>query len=178
MSSKTVFWDVDTQLDFVNPSGALYVPGAEHIIGKIGALNRLANAQGHALVSTMDAHPENDVEFKDWPPHCIAGTLGQRKPAETLVDGQIIFEKVTTDVFLNPRVEPLLKDLAADRFVVYGVVTEVCVRFAALGLLKTGARVEVVTDAIRQLNDDAMQRFFAELESAGGALVTSDTLMR
>jgi len=43
---------------------------------------------------------------------------------------------------------------------------------------QTGARVEVVTDAIRQLNDASMQRFFAELESAGGALVTSDTLLR
>lgn len=176
---RTVYWDVDTQLDFVNPSGALYVPGAELVIGRVGALNRQAKALGHALVSTVDAHSENDPEFASWPPHCIAGTLGQRKPAETLVDGQIIFEKTTTDAFLNPRIEPLLRDLnAPQRFVVYGVVTEICVRFAALGLLKTGARVEVVTDAIRQLADPAMRNFFDEFQAAGGVLVNSDTLER
>ena len=86
----TVFFDVDTQLDFVNPSGALYVPGAEKRIPMIAALNRRAQR----LVSTVDAHPENDIEFRTWPPHCIMGTLGQRKPSETLVGGsQIIFEK-------------------------------------------------------------------------------------
>ena len=29
---KTVFFDIDTQIDFVYPAGALYVPGAEHIL--------------------------------------------------------------------------------------------------------------------------------------------------
>ena len=29
---KTVFMDVDTQLDFLYPAGALYVPGAERLI--------------------------------------------------------------------------------------------------------------------------------------------------
>jgi nicotinamidase/pyrazinamidase len=169
---KTVFFDVDTQLDFVSPSGALYVPGAEHIIGTIAKLNRFAKGPGHALVSTVDAHPENDPEFKSWPPHCIAGTFGQRKPSATLVD-QIVFEKVTTDVFLHPGIGSLLSELKADRYVVYGVVTEVCVRFAALGLLKTGAQVEVVTDAIRHLTDPAMTQFFAELQAAGGTLTTS-----
>lgn len=173
---KTVFFDVDTQLDFVSSAGALYVPGAEQIIGTVAKLNRFAMSAGHALVSTVDAHPENDPEFIAWPPHCIAGTLGQRKPAATLV-GQIVFEKVTTDVFLNPRIAPLLDELKAERYVVYGVVTEICVRFAALGLLRTGAKVTVVTDGIRQLTDPAMEQFFAELHSAGGTLTTSSALL-
>jgi len=172
---KTVFFDVDTQLDFVSPSGALYIPGAEHVIGKVAELNRMGKARAHGVVSTVDAHPENDPEFRVWPPHCIEGTLGQRKPAATLVD-QIIFEKTTTDAFLNPRLIPLLRELNAERYVVYGVVSEICVRFAALGLLQTGAKVEVVADAIRQLNDVAMQRFVGELQAAGGTLIQSDTL--
>ena len=36
----TVFFDVDTQLDFMFPSGALYVPGAETIVERVAALNR------------------------------------------------------------------------------------------------------------------------------------------
>lgn len=170
---RTVYWDVDTQLDFVSPAGALYAPGAEHILSEVARLNRYAKANGIPLVSTMDAHTENDPEFAHWPPHCILGTLGQRKPAETLCgEGQIIFEKTTTDCFLNPAIHPLLAELAAEKFVVYGVVTEVCVRHAALGLLKTGAKVELATNAIRHLTEPARDQFFAEFRQAGGLLIS------
>ncbi|BDC51216.1 isochorismatase [Bryobacterales bacterium F-183] len=169
---RTVYWDVDTQLDFISPGGALYVPGAEHVIAEVARLNHFASKNGIPLVSTMDAHPENDIEFATWPPHCIAGTLGQRKPAETLCANQIIFEKVTTDAFLNPAIHSLLRELAAEKFVVYGVVTEVCVRHAALGLLKTGAKVELATNAIRHLTDIARDQFYAEFRAAGGVLIS------
>lgn len=169
MNTVTLFFDVDTQLDFVSPAGALYVPGAEKRLPVIAALNRRAPR----LVSTVDAHTEDDVEFRTWPPHCIAGTLGQRKPAELLVQGQIVFEKVTTDAFLNPRLLPLLSELGADRYVVYGVVTEICVRFAALGLLATGKPVDVVTDAVELLNPTAADAFYAEFTARGGRMVTS-----
>ena len=173
---NTVFFDVDTQMDFVNPGGALYVPGAERIIGTVAALNRRAMSLGYALVSTVDAHEEDDPEFKIFKPHCIAGTLGQRKPADTSMH-QTIFSKTTTDAFLHSGLLPLLRNLGGGRYVVYGVVTEICVRFAAFGLLKTGAKVEVVTDAVRELSLDAMQQFYADFESRGGVLTTSAALI-
>ncbi len=92
---KTIFFDVDTQIDFLYPAGALYVPGAESIVDRRSPrLNRMAPA----LISTMDAHSENDPEFQLYPAHCVAGTVGQRKPACTLV-GQAIVEKQTLDCF-------------------------------------------------------------------------------
>src|ERR1700683_5504186 len=81
---KTVFFDVDTQIDFMYPAGALYVPGAENVVGEIAALKRFADSQGIPLVSTMDAHSEDDPEFRVWPPHCVVGTAGQLKPEATL----------------------------------------------------------------------------------------------
>ena len=83
---STVFFDVDTQLDFLYPAGALYVPGAESIVPQVAALNRYAAKNGIPVVSTMDAHTENDPEFREWPPHCVAGTAGQQKPAATLLE--------------------------------------------------------------------------------------------
>ena len=65
---KTAFLDVDSQLDFVNPSGALYVPGAERVVPAIARLNAYAAAKRIPLISTVDAHAENDVEFAAWPP--------------------------------------------------------------------------------------------------------------
>lgn len=185
----TVFFDIDTQNDFMLPSGALYVPGAEAILPIIARLNRYAVHHGIIAVSTTDAHDENDPEFRQWPPHCVAGTIGQQKPAETLlerravipttpgvyeIDGaqQIIVQKQALDLFTNPNLPALLE--RASRYVVYGVVTEYCVRCAVLGLLKTGKPVEMVTDAIRTLKDDDGRRTIEEFTAAGGVLTTAE----
>ncbi|MGB6944988.1 MAG: isochorismatase family protein [Bryobacteraceae bacterium] len=182
---KTVFFDIDTQIDFVYPAGALYVPGAEHILPVIGELNRHAPV----VISTMDAHSEDDPEFQIYPHHCVAGTTGQHKPAATLLDAratvpdgqdgirQWIFEKQKLDCFSSPHLDPLLAWLQADRYVVYGVVTEICVRFAAFGLLKTGKPVEIVTDAIRSLDEQKAREMFSGFTAAGGHLTTSSAVL-
>lgn len=188
---KTVFFDVDTQLDFLYPAGALYVPGAETIVKSLAELTNFAAANGIQVVSTMDAHTEDDAEFKSWKPHCVAGTAGQQKATATLLSqravlgskgeakdtAQIIVEKQTIDCFSNPNLRPLLKHLKADRFVVYGVATEVCVQCAAFGLLKTGARVEVVSDAIKGLSEPAEGEMLERFRALGGLTVKrSDVL--
>ncbi|MBI1789182.1 MAG: isochorismatase family protein [Acidobacteria bacterium] len=183
---RTVFFDIDTQIDFLFPAGALYAPGAERLLPVLSRLNHLAPL----LVSSVDAHSEDDPEFRDWPPHCVAGTAGQAKPAATLLDRraiipnrrsefsiegarQIIVEKQALDVFTNPNLPALLDRLEAGRCVVYGVVTEYCVRFAALGLLATGRPVSLVTDAIQSLSREAEERMLAEFRARGGELVTA-----
>ena len=175
---KTVFFDVDTQIDFLFPAGALYVPGAESIISRVAELNRHAAASGIPLVADMDAHSEDDPEFKFWPPHCVVGTTGQQKPASTRPGSEIVFEKQTLSCFEAPGIDDLLRRLGAERFIVYGVVTEICVRHAALGLLKTGARVELVTDAVRALDESKAAEFFREFTSAGGVLTSTETVLR
>src|SRR5579883_3126642 len=112
----TVFFDIDTQFDFLLPSGALSVPGAVPVIPTMAKLNRYAASHGIPVVSTVDAHAEDDIEFRSWPPHCVAGTLGQHKPDCMLLEGrvtipnrvgpfsidgapQIVVEKQSVDVF-------------------------------------------------------------------------------
>jgi len=178
---KTVFFDVDTQIDFLYPAGALYVAGAERILPLVAELNRRAPL----VISTMDAHSEDDPEFKVYPHHCVAGTTGQQKPVSTLIEQratlpaapeglrQLILEKQKLDCFTNPHLRPLLAKLGAERYVVYGVVTEICVRFAAFGLLETGRRVELVTDAVKALDEEAARKMFADFTAAGGILSTA-----
>jgi nicotinamidase/pyrazinamidase len=189
---RTVFVDVDTQIDFMYPAGSLYVPGAETIVNRIAKLNRFAAEHEIPVISTVDAHSEDDPEFRQWPHHCVVGTTGQHKCAATLLEKrivvpnapgfsispaltgvkQIIVEKQTIDVFSNMNLAAILQELHAERFAVYGVVTEICVKSAALGLRKTGARVEVVTDAIRSLSDEAAANALAEFANAGCALTS------
>lgn len=179
--------DVDTQIDFLYPVGALYVPGAERIIPNLARLYAL----GWPVISTADAHADQDPEFAAWPPHCVSGTLGQKKPAETLrADAviipnapgdlppgwqgasQLIVEKQTLDAFETQTVERVLAGRAAKRYLLCGVVTEICVIRAARGLLRRGQRVEIVTDAIAALTPDAGRAALNELTTAGATLTT------
>ena len=187
---KTVFFDIDTQLDFVYPSGSLYVPGAEKIVPAVARLNRFAVEHKIPVVSTVDAHTEDDPEFKTWPHHCVAGTWGQRKAESTLLvkrvvipnrdcelalDGadQVIVEKQTVDAFLAPNFKRVIAKLGAERCVVYGVVTEICVAYAVRGLLKLGKQVTVVTDAVETLKPEASADAFAEMMALGCTLSTA-----
>lgn len=179
---KTVFLDVDTQYDFVSPAGALYVPGAERLVDTIAALNERAPL----VISTVDAHAEDDPEFALYGRHCVRGTLGQLKPPRTLLSRrvvlgggeapeapQIIVEKQKLDAFTNPALRPFLQALRAERFVVYGVVTEICVRCAVGGLLTLGKPVEIVTDAVRALDEPAAQEMLRNFQASGVRLVTA-----
>ena len=190
---KTFFVDVDNQLDFLYPAGSLYVPGAELLLPAFTRLTQFAKSHQVQILSTADAHSEDDAEFKTWKPHCVAGTNGQQKAtllgsslqvipstpgAPTPSDAaQIVIEKQHTDCFTNPNLEPLLTKIAADRYVVYGVVTEICVSHALFGLLKTGSRVELVTDAVRHLNEDSCNQMIKRFKAAGGALTAVSAIV-
>lgn len=172
---RKVFFDIDTQIDFVFPAGALYVPGAERLVPSFAILNRYAAAHGFPVVSTTCAHAENDAEFRQWPAHCVSGTVGQQKPQALLLEkgaAQIILQKQKLDLFSNPDLPSLLEELRADSYVVYGVVTEYCVRFAALGLLQTGKPVTLVTDAIKELSPEARESMIREFTAGGGKLAS------
>jgi len=183
------FFDIDTQIDFVYPAGALYARGAERVLPAVAELNRYAAARGIRLFSTTCAHPEDAAEFRVWPPHCVAGTAGQRKPAFTLLPNrvivpniplsaappeaeQILLEKNDLDLFTNPNVEPLLDTFGVDECFVYGVFTEYCVKCAIMGLLARGRKVSLVFDATAHLSvaeGDGVLREFVE----SGGYITS-----
>lgn len=101
-SADVVFWDVDTQFDFMTPAeqgGKLYVanpgdpsdPGAQRIVPQLESLSRYAREHGILRVATGDwhspGHREIDAESPDFrntfPPHCMAGEQGSEKIPET-----------------------------------------------------------------------------------------------
>ncbi len=92
-------------------------------------------------------------------------------------------EKQTLNVFDNPNTESVLERLRPGgkppinkdaEFVVFGVVTEYCVRLAAKGLLERGRRVALVTDAIETLDPADGRRTLEELTGRGARLINTD----
>ena len=168
-----VFWDVDTLYDFMRSDGKLYVPGSEQIIPALEALTGFAHAHRIPIVASADHHDLADAEISDapdwkttFPPHCMRGTAGQRKIAQTaLVDplviepepedaealgrrirahrGDFLLHKHTLDVFSNANVWTLLATLAPKAIVVYGVATDFCDRYTIEGLLRDSPGTEL-----------------------------------
>lgn len=203
VSMNTILWEVDAQRDFLLPDGKLYARGAEKIIPNLNRLVETAR-QGQAfLISSADAHSADDPEFRDWPTHCVKGTPGaelvpEARTANYLVIPnerefalprdlgayqQVILEKNTLDVFDNPNTDALLARLYAanppgtddgSEFLVFGVVTEFCVRCAAAGLLRRGLHVKLVKDAIQALDEKKGREILDELQAQGAQLITTE----
>jgi nicotinamidase/pyrazinamidase len=194
LNSRVVLWEVDTQADFMLPGGKLYVPGAEKRIPNMRRLVEAARAGKVPLISSTDQHATDDAEFQRFPPHCVRGTPGAEivpelkakesvhientgaasVPANISRGQQVVIEKQTLDVFDNPATEKLLAQLPADcEFIVFGVVTEFCVRLAAKGLLDRDRRVALVTDAIEALDAAEGKKTLDELAGRGARLITT-----
>lgn len=167
-SVPLLFWDVDTQVDFMRESGKLYVPGAESLEDSLRALTELAREHRIPVVASADDHVASDAEISsepDWsatyPPHCMSGSEGAEKIPVTRLEprfvvgheplddaelraaldadpAQILILKRTTSVFSNPNTEAVLEHLDPRRVVVYGVALDVCNRRAIDGLLSRG----------------------------------------
>jgi nicotinamidase/pyrazinamidase len=195
VSRDFIFWEVDVQRDFVLPGGNLYVPGAEKLLPNIRRLTDAARKDKVFLVSHGDFHAPNDPEFKTFPPHCVKGTSGSELVPEALTDKvvrventdsaklpedlspyqQILLEKQTLSIFESRHADKLVQRLG-DRaeFVIFGVVTEYCVNFAAKGLLERRRRVAVVKDAIETLKQEDGDSTVAELQRLGARFVTTE----
>jgi nicotinamidase/pyrazinamidase len=189
-----VLWEVDTQADFMLPGGKLYVPGAEKLLPRIQKLTDVVRAGRSFLVSHGCYHAPDDPEFKVFPPHCVKGTPGSAYVAQALTDSvvrvpndaaelpkdlwqskQILLEKQTLDIFESRHAGSLVERFPREtEFLVFGVVTEYCVRLAAKGLLERGRKVSVIEDAIETLNPAEGQRALAELQQLGAKLITTD----
>jgi nicotinamidase/pyrazinamidase len=187
-----VFFDVDTQVDFMRSTGRLYVPGAEQIVPNLQRLMNWARANEVPVISSADAHSPDDPEFKIWPPHCVRGTPGQRRipetqfPAPVVIPcqpgafrtparwvGQFIVEKPTYSSEDNPNFDALLRALGTRRVVLFGVATEYCVRAHVLALRRRGFPVDVVVDAIQAVTEEDGRQALAEMAAASARKVTT-----
>jgi nicotinamidase/pyrazinamidase len=179
-AGSQVFVDIDTQRDFLEPSGALFVPGSEAIVRNLARLTRCALLHQIPILATACAHGPGDLELLRFPPHCMAGTPGQERVDATRVPETTILafgsafsgdlpphltlEKRDLDFFTHPAADGLIARYNSNRpiFVIYGVATDYCVKAAVQGLLDRHCRVALVVDAIRAIDKAAEPAILTE----------------
>ena len=160
-----LFWDVDTQVDFMRADGKLYVPGAEQIVPNLKRLTDYAHAHGIRIVASADDHVAGHRELslhpdfrETFPEHCMHGTPGQKKIPETALldplvvepvaqdaaalakrveahEGDVLLNKQWFDVFTNLNTDVVIGALKPRTIVLYGVATDVCNKYALEGLM-------------------------------------------
>ena len=147
---KRLLWDVDTQVDFIDADGKLAVPDAEARVPAMARLVEWARREGIPHVASADDHELTDPEISEspdyadtYPPHCLRGTSGADKIAETeqadpvplgatdvpeewLRGREFLIHKKHFDVFTNPNTERLLEHFKPDEIVLFGVATDIC----------------------------------------------------
>ncbi len=166
MKKKTVFWDVDTQFDFMKPEGALYAPGAEDLIDRISAIRRFALEHGYSMLADVDWHSWENPEISEhpdmkttFPPHCMVGTPGAERVGylgEVPIDYveidevdldtvrqlvqkdqfHIVIRKHSLNVFDNPKTHQLVDLVDPEHIVAFGVALDCCVYYVLTELSK------------------------------------------
>lgn len=199
--SGSILWDVDTQVDFVEPGGKLYVPGAEEARAAMATLVGAGRAAGVVHVASTDQHELTDPEIslepdydRTWPPHCLLGTPGAEKVPETkqldplplpldplpasmhpLLAGrrEILIPKKQYDPFTNPNTEAVLEMLEPSEILVFGVATDICDDAAVRALLRRGQRIAFVEDASRGVDESRVAGCTAAWREAGVRFTTA-----
>ncbi len=99
LSSEILFWNVDTQFDFVDPKGKLYVPEAELLKPVWKGLSIFAAEKKIKVVNTADFHEPESAELSKepnfistFPEHCMANTAGAAFIEETCPENPLIFD--------------------------------------------------------------------------------------
>jgi nicotinamidase/pyrazinamidase len=201
--SGTILWDVDTQADFVEPGGKLYVSGAEETKSAMALLVGAARAADLVHVASADDHELSDPEISEqpdfestWPPHCLRGTPGAEKIAETkqldplplplvpvpaaILRGslqgrrEILVPKKHYDPFTNPNAETMLDALNPDAIVLFGVATDICDDAAVRALLRRSRQITFVENAARGVDEARVTACLAAWREAGVGFTTAE----
>ena len=194
LDGPLVFVDIDTQRDFLEPTGALFVPGSERILENLARLTDHARRKAIRVLATACSHTADDPELTHFGPHCMAGTPGEERVAATAWEGgsvvgtsgqhsgaipaHLTIQKREFDVFSHSESDRIVALYQRDSptFVVYGVATDYCVKAAVFGLLERGCKVAVVVDAVRAIDLDHEADVLTESTRRGALLTLTDVV--
>ncbi len=164
---------IDMLRGFLEEGYPLYCGGEARSI--IPAVQRLLDrelARGSSVFFICDNHDPDDLEFKMFPPHCIAGTPeAEVIPELAKYPGEVIPKKRYSG-FFGTNLEEKLSKLGPEKLIVCGVCTNICVLHTVADARNRDYEVEVPVDCVASF-DEAAHRFALEhMEKTLGAKLT------
>lgn len=198
-----LFLDINTLNDFFAPGAPMACTDIDRIKGRVGELAGYARRENMLDIAAADAHAANDPEFTahGLPPHALAGSEGQKKIRETFVrsatlipahgkrrpwpnlrdlrafGGQLLLEKIRFDLFSNPALRELLRDLNPKQLYLYGATLEHDLRATALSARVMGYEVTIVSDAVSTRDPEEASKTRGELLGRGVRFASTDEVL-
>ncbi|MBL8879278.1 MAG: isochorismatase family protein [Phycisphaerales bacterium] len=198
LSQSDVFLDLCTQIDYLGYEGARRCTNAADVLPSLRRLMAVARWEKLPTISCIDARSSDEVRGLR-SAECVVGSRGQRKLHYTLLPNravvesdnclcipldllervqQVVFVKRHRDPFTNPKLDRLLTEMPAKRFVVFGLPLEGSLRLMVLGLLLRSRRVTLVRDACGFWNAPEAEMTLRQLEAKGCEILDSDEYAR
>lgn len=146
--AKSAVLVIDVLNDFVEPDGAMPLPGAKALYDPINRLTAAARTAGAAVVWVCAEYDPDDRLFEKRVPHCLVGTRGAEIPAELVREpADRVQHKRRYSAFFGTDLDLWLREHAIEQVVLCGLVTNICVRSTAHDAFFHGYDVVIARDA-------------------------------
>ena len=165
---------IDMLRGFLEEGNPLFCEAASRsIIPRVQRLLAREMSRGSPLCFIMDSHDPDDLEFRMFPRHCVAGTEeAELVPELAGFPGERLRKKRYSGFFGTP-LEQRLQVLQPDTLIVVGVCTDICVMHTVADARNRDYPVEVPRDCVASF-DKRMHDFAQEhMEKVLGAKITT-----
>jgi nicotinamidase-related amidase len=145
---------------------------ARGIIPNIQGLLEKEIKIGSKVFFIADHHDPDDLEFKIFPPHCIAGTPeAEVIPELAQYPGELIPKK-RYSAFYNTGLGPKLERLKPEKLIICGVLTNICVMHTAADARNRDYAVEIPVDCVASPDEQEHRFALQHMEKILGARLT------
>jgi ureidoacrylate peracid hydrolase len=178
---NTAILVVDMLHDFCDPTGAMCLPGAEKLYPIQNNLIKIARTSGMMIGWIVDAHRQGlrrDRELLKRAPHCFEGTNGVDVMKQLdKKDDDLIFIKRRYSAFFGTDLDLTLRDNLIDTLIVFGVVTNICVRSTVHDAFFNGYQVVVPKDACAATGPREQESSLYDIATHFGVVTESQDLL-
>jgi nicotinamidase-related amidase len=198
LGRSDIFVDVCMQREYLGPEAARRCQNAEQLTFNARRLMAYARWSQLPVVSCVDCRRPNQIDDEFAAVSAVLPPVS-RKAAYTLLPDhatvesdnclcvpldvlkahqQTIFPKYHRDPFTNPKLDRLLTEMPAGRFIVFGIPLETSVRILALGLLRRGRSVVVIEDACGYWSAQEASMVMRQLHVKGCTTTTAESFVQ
>ena len=164
---------IDMLRGFLEEGYPLYIgKESRNIISNIQVLLEQEIICGSKIFFCCDSHDPYDLEFKMFPPHCIAGTIeAEIIPELANYQGEKITKK-RYSAFFETKLEKKLLHQKPSKLIICGVLTDICVMHTVADARNRDYQVEVPVDCVSALDEKTQQFALKHMEKVLGAKLT------
>ncbi|MFZ0910688.1 MAG: isochorismatase family cysteine hydrolase [Candidatus Acidiferrales bacterium] len=149
-AARTAVLVVDMLNDFCKEGGEMVLPGCDRLFPPQKSVISAARERKIPVIWVMDNHRQGLRRDREWlkrAPHCVEGTWGAEIVEELAPkNNEMRIKKHRYSGFFQTDLDLVLKDLECDQLVIFGVVTNICVRSTVHDAFFNGYTVVVPED--------------------------------